>query len=213
MNSVLRDAQRQPKKCYFCGKAILKVNGKDSDSPCEHHVSYDPEVKVDAHVGCHSAFHMKNKDYPRRPQKDKKTPRKGRSQEEKVGRRKWIIMTLKSIERRQKIIDRRTRMLAAGLRELFMLGEDYVSMVACQDKFDVAILSALRLAGVTGRQSGELAAQLDIDHRDVSRRIYQMNRRMDQEIGEPVIDKQGHKWRLIARLRRDFAAEKKGAEK
>jgi len=140
-------------------------------------------------------------------QKGEKKPVKGRSQEEKVGRRKWIIMTLKRMERRQKIIDRRTRMLAAGLRELFMLGEDYVSMVACQDELDVAILSALREAGVTGRQSGELAAQLDIDHRDVSRRIYAMNKRMELEIGESVIDKQGHKWKLISRLRRDFAAE------
>jgi len=133
-------------------------------------------------------------------------PQKRRSEEEKVGRRKWIIRTLKRMERRQKIIDRRTRMLAAGLRELFMLGEDYVSMVACQDEIDVAILNALREAGVTGRQSGELAAQLDIDHRDISRRIHRMNRRMEQEIGENIIEKHGYDWKLIPRLRRDFAA-------
>ena len=102
-------------------------------------------------------------------------------------------------------IDRRTRMLAAGLRELFILGEDYVSMVACQDEIDVALLNALREAGATGRQSGELAAQLDIDHRDISRRIHRMNKQMEQEIGENIIEKQGHKWRLIPRLRRDFA--------
>ena len=95
-------------------------------------------------------------------------------------------------------------MLAAGLRELFMLGEDYVSMVACQDEIDVAILNALHEAGATGRQSGELAAQLDIDHRDVSRRIHRMNKRMKQEIGENIIQKHGHKWKLIPRLRRDF---------
>jgi len=129
---------------------------------------------------------------------------KRRSEEEKVGRRKWIIRTLKRMEDRQKRIDRRTRMLAAGLRELFILGEDYVSMVACQDEIDVAILSALREAGATGRQSGELAAQLDINHRDVSRRIHRMNKRMEQEIGEDIIKKQGHKWKLIPRLRRDF---------
>jgi deoxyadenosine/deoxycytidine kinase len=99
-------------------------------------------------------------------------------------------------------------MLAAGLRELFILGEDYISMVACQDENDVAILSALREAGATGRQSGELAVQLDIDHRDVSRRIYRMNRRMEQEIGESMIERKGHKWKLISRLRRDFDAAK-----
>jgi len=135
-----------------------------------------------------------------------KTPKR-RSEEEKVGQRRWIVRTLKRMEDRQKRIDRRTRMLAAGLRELFILGEDYVSMVACQDENDVAILSALREAGATGRQSGELAAQLDIDHRGISRRIQSMNKRMEQEIGENIITKKGHKWRLIPRLRRDFAVE------
>lgn len=143
-------------------------------------------------------------------QKEVKEPKSGRSREEKVGRHKWLIETLKRIERRQKRIDRRTRMLAAGLRELFMLGEDYVSMVVCQDKIDVAILSALRGAGATGRQSGELAAQLDIDHRDVSRRIHRMNKKMEQEIGERLIEKKGHKWKLILRLRRDFTVAERG---
>jgi len=100
-------------------------------------------------------------------------------------------------------------MLAAGLRELFMLGEDYVSMVACQDEIDVALLNALCEAGATGRQSGELAAQLDIDHRQVSRRIHHMNKNMEQEIGENIIEKHGHKWKLIPRLRGDFAAARR----
>jgi len=100
-------------------------------------------------------------------------------------------------------------MLAAGLRELFILGEDYVSMVACQDEIDVALLNVLREAGAAGRQSGELAVQLDVDHRQVSRRIHRMNKRMKQEIGENIIEKHGHKWKLIPRLRRDFAAARR----
>jgi len=76
-----------------------------------------------------------------------------------MGQRKCVIRTLKPQDALLKRIDRRSRMLAAGLRELFILVEDYVSMVACQDEIDVAILSALREAGATGRQSGELAAQ------------------------------------------------------
>jgi len=132
--------------------------------------------------------------------------RKTRSPEEKVGGRNWIIRPLRRMEDRQKRIDRRTRMLSAGLRELFILGEDYFSMVACQDEIDVAILSALRMAGAAGRQSGELTAQLDIDHRNISRRIHRMNKRMEQEIGENIIEKHGYDWKLIPRLRRDFAA-------
>ena len=98
------------------------------------------------------------------------------------------------------------------LRELFILGEDYVSLVACQDEVDDAVLFALREAGAAGRQSGELSLQLDVDYRDVSRRIYRMNRRMGQEIGETIITKRGHKWKLISQLRRDFAAEKEPKE-
>ena len=99
--------------------------------------------------------------------------------------------------------------MLAGLRELFMLGEDYVSMVACQDEIDVALLNALRDAEAVGRQSGELSVQLDIDHRDISRRIYCMNKRMEQEVGENIIEKHGHKWKLISRLRRDLDAARR----
>ena len=45
-------------------------------------------------------------------------------------------------------------------------------------------------------------------HRHISRRIHRINKRMEQEIGENIIEKHGHKWKLIPRLRRDFAAAK-----
>ena len=131
-------------------------------------------------------------------QNGSKKPKKRRSQDEKIGRREWVIRALKRQEVVLGRIDCRTRMLAAGLRELFMLGEDYVSMVACEDEIDVALLNALREAGTTGLQSGELAAQLDINHRDVSRRIFRMNKRMEQEISENIIEKHGHKWELFS---------------
>lgn len=70
----------------------------------------------------------------------------------------------------------------------------------------IRLFVRLQEAGAADRQSGELAAQLDIDYRDVSRRIYRMNKRMEQEIGENIITKHGHKWKLISRLRQDFAA-------
>ena len=50
------------------------------------------------------------------------------------------------------------------------------------------------------------ATRLDIHHRHISRRIHRMNKRMEQEIGENIIVKHGHRWKLIPRLRRDFAA-------
>jgi len=45
-------------------------------------------------------------------------------------------------------------MLAAGLRELFILGEDYVYMIACQKRsYDVILPSALSETEATARQS------------------------------------------------------------
>ena len=90
-------------------------------------------------------------------QNGSKNHKKRRSQEEKLGRRKWIIRTLKRHDTILKRIDRRTRMLAAGLRELLILDEDYISMVACKDIIDHAILKALREAGHTDKQTGEIA--------------------------------------------------------
>jgi len=119
-------------------------------------------------------------------------------------RRTWNIVRWFRILCRGEL--RTSRNISRGLRELFILGEDYVSMVACEDEIDVALLSSLREAGTTGRQSGELAVQLDVDHRDVSRRIQRMNKRIEQEIGENIIEKHGHRWELIPRLRRDFTA-------
>ena len=68
-------------------------------------------------------------------------------------------------------------------------------------------------ARAADRQSGELVAQLDIDHRYISRRIHRMNKRMEQEIGENIIEKHRHKWKLIPRLRRDFAAAREKEKK
>lgn len=112
-----------------------------------------------------------------------------------------------------KRIDRRTRMLAAGLRGFLMLGEDYVSMVTCKDDIDFAILNFLLEARHVGKRTGELATELGIDHRVISRRIYAMNKRMEEETKEIIITKHKGKWRLIKRLRRDFAAARGGVTK
>ncbi len=87
-----------------------------------------------------------------------------------------------------------------------MLDEDYVSMVACKDDEDHAVLKAIKEGRHVGKRTGELAAELGIDDRRISERIGRMNKRMEDEIGEPIITKQNGKWRLIKKLRLDFAA-------
>ena len=142
-----------------------------------------------------------------------KKRRKWRSEEEKVGRRKWIVRKLKQLEATIKRIDGRTRMLAAGLRELLILDEDYISMVACKDAVDHAILNILREARHRGIRTSELASELRIDDRRISERIGRINKRIENEIEEPIITKYEGKWRLIKKLRRDFAAARTSATK
>jgi hypothetical protein len=137
---------------------------------------------------------------------------KRRSEEEKVGRRKWVVRKLKQLDVAVKRIDSRTRMLAAGLRELLILDEDYVSMVACKDALDHAILTVLRESRHRGIRTGELATELRINDRRISERVGRMNKRMENEIGEPIITKYKGKWRLIKKLRRDFAAASREGE-
>jgi len=36
-----------------------------------------------------------------------------------------------------------------------------------------------------------------------------MNKRIEQEIGEKIIGKNGHKWKLIPNLRRDFTVARR----
>lgn len=48
--------------CHFCGEPIIKLNGRDAESLCEHHLNgnhYDnhPENVVTAHFGCHAFYH------------------------------------------------------------------------------------------------------------------------------------------------------------
>lgn len=102
-------------------------------------------------------------------------------------------------------------MLVSGLHGFLMLGEDYVSMVVCKDDIDSAILNSLLEARHVGKRTGEIAAELGVDHRGVSRRIYAMNKRMEDEMEEPIITKQVGRWRPIKKLRRDFAAARPDA--
>ena len=59
-----------------------------------------------------------------------------------------------------------------------------------------------------GRQSGELAAQLDIDHRHISRRIHRMNKRLKAEIDKPVAEKHRRRWVMTSFAHKAWGATK-----
>ena len=51
--------------CYFCGKSITKIRGKDPDSLAIHsvdgnHNNFTPSNKVPSHFSCHSRYHARN---------------------------------------------------------------------------------------------------------------------------------------------------------
>ncbi len=53
--------------CHFCNDPITKITGQDSDSLCNHHITYIPEVKVPAHIGCNVRYHRTHPDHPTDP--------------------------------------------------------------------------------------------------------------------------------------------------
>jgi len=54
-------------------------------------------------------------------------------------------------------------------------------MVACKNDIDFAILIFLLEARHVGKRPGEITAELGLDHRVISRRIYAINKRMEEE--------------------------------
>lgn len=141
--------------------------------------------------------------------KESQAAKKRRSQVDKVGRRKWIIQLLHRLDRKIDRIDRRTRFLAAGLREWLKLSSDYVTMIACEDELDVKILWALQGVGMS---TTELAKELDIDRWTALRRIQRMNKRFHRELNRSIAEKRGHKWILISALQDIWAATKEKIE-
>lgn len=57
-----------PVICHFCNEPITKMNGNDSDSLLNHHITYIPEVKVPAHIGCHVRYHRTHPEHPKNPE-------------------------------------------------------------------------------------------------------------------------------------------------
>ncbi len=57
--------------CHFCNEQITRMNGKESSSLCNHHITYIPEVIVPAHCGCHIKYHNTHPpDHPTNPESE-----------------------------------------------------------------------------------------------------------------------------------------------
>jgi hypothetical protein len=91
------------------------------------------------------------------------------------------------------------RTILAGLKGMFHFEKPFIQKVACVDEVDKLILEYLYEAGSGGLLPKDLAARLSdfrMRRHQVSRRIVRMNRRLEKEIGERVVEHRGWRWAI-----------------
>jgi hypothetical protein len=132
------------------------------------------------------------------------TCKKGRSQEDKVGRIKYQTVLLKEVKvQNRRILDE----LRWVRHKLDRMGEaEYdtsdVEGFAVKDQVDREILQKVREAGDAGVFPKDVAEYVNklgaygLKYYDVSRRIVRMNKRLHFETGKFLFEKRGHKWAL-----------------
>jgi len=142
--------------------------------------------------------------------------KKGRSQAEKVGRRKYMIKMLHRLEAKIDRVDKRTRVIMASLSHYMDPSQDYLSMVVCKDEVDQAILWELSAASSAGWSTTDIAERLapdfKLDRFQVLRRIKRMNKRLEAELSRPVAESREHRWVLTRYVHRILGATKEEIE-
>jgi hypothetical protein len=127
--------------------------------------------------------------------------REKRPQEAKIGRVKYTLQLIKEIKRDIEELKLSQRTILAGLKGLFHFGKPMIQRIACGDEVDEEILQLLREAGGVGLLPKDLAARLStykVRRRQVSRRILRMNRKLEKELGERLVEKRGWHWALTS---------------
>jgi hypothetical protein len=128
-------------------------------------------------------------------------PRKGRSQEDKVGRLKYNQQLLKKVLSEVEQLKLMQRTILAGLKGYFHFEQPMIEKVACVDEVDREILRLLFEAGSPGLLPKDLATKLvrfKVTRHQISRRILRMNKRLEKEFGERAAEKRGWHWALTS---------------
>ena len=140
-------------------------------------------------------------------QMDKKvteTCKKGRSQEDKVGRIKYQSVLLKQVKSQNEQILTELRWVRHKLDRLGEADYDEVTFegFAVRDQADREILQRVREVGDAGVFPKDVAEWVNklgaygLKYYDVSRRIVRMNKRLRFETGKVLFEKRGHRWAL-----------------
>lgn len=134
------------------------------------------------------------------------TPKKRRSEADKRGRIRYTLDLLHEIRDRLEIIQTTQRFIVTGLQlaEYMRFDEPYIEKVCAKDETDKTILEELWRAGRRGLLSKDIVSKVKDpklwDRWQVLHRIEHMNKRLDEQIGQKVAEKNGHEWTLT-----DFA--------
>lgn len=128
-------------------------------------------------------------------------PKKGRSQEEKIGRIKYNQQLLKRVLSEIELVRESQRVILNGLKGAgyFRFSVPLLQRYACVDQVDVEIVDRIREVGSQGIFPKDVAKDLQeysLEYYDVSRRIVRMNKRLELETGERLFEKRGHRWAL-----------------
>jgi hypothetical protein len=135
---------------------------------------------------------------------------KGRSQSEKIGRNKYNQQLLKRALSEIEEVKLMQRTILAGLKGMFHFEKPMIQKIACVDEVDCEILELVYENGGQGILPKDLASRLSqfrLKRHQATRRILRMNRRVEKELGESVVERRGWHWALTS-----FAVEAWGEE-
>ncbi len=127
--------------------------------------------------------------------------KKKRSQTDRIGRLKYNQQLLKKTLNEIEEVKLMLRTIFAGLKGSFNFEQSLIERIVCQDEIDREILQALFEVGSPGLLPKELANKLRnyrVTRHQVSRRILRMNKRLEKEFGEKIVEKHGWHWALTS---------------
>jgi len=130
-------------------------------------------------------------------EKPAQTYKKKRSQSDKIGRLKYNQQLLKQTLSEIGEVKLMLRTIFAGLKGSFNFEQALIEKVACADEVDCEILRTLFEAGSPGLLPKDLASKLErfkVTRHQISRRILRMNKRLEKEFGEEIVEKRGWHW-------------------
>ncbi len=130
--------------------------------------------------------------------------KKARTQYDKVGKYQYLLQKVEAMRRDVRDIKAFMRLLSKGLEPQLVFDTDYIQDIACRDEKDREILDTLKGAGEYGMLPRDIANVLGDKHFTrfhVSRRLVQMNKRLDKVLGQRVAEKRGKNWALTSFMR------------